>query len=501
MYSKKAISPVVATTLLLVVAVVAVVNFQTWFSIFSTSIFSDIEEQDLASLSTQIESVISGSLYFKNTGVENITINSIKLNGVDCDISGEYQSGVSDIDLSLCMQNVDIGEAEVVVYTDTKIYSEKFNLNSIPGVCSLNGTLGTGSLLNPFGICDCIDLQDIQNNLSGNYRLYSDIDCSDTINWNSGAGFLPIGTYTGTFDGYNHTISNLYIRRLTTDNVGLFSIISSGTAKNVFFQNSNVSGEDYVGTLASDVRNSTILNIHITNGFVNSSSTQYRGTGGVIGTLSNSASTLSSLSYTGIVRTNGSEAGGVLGSCYSIGSYLDKSYANVYIYGTGNTGIVNSIRIGGLVGEIYNNCTINTSYAITNLNSTYSVLAGLVGGAHNGSIYNSYSFANISCNNNVCVNQIGGILGWCQSSCSGAFNTYFVGNITGYNGYNGSAINPDTRAYNSFYDLNLSQVSVAGGGTGKTTVQMQNTTIFTNAGWDTNVWTLVNGSYPRLYWE
>jgi len=43
MYSKRAISPVVATALLLVVAVVAVVSFQTWFGSFSSSTFSKVE--------------------------------------------------------------------------------------------------------------------------------------------------------------------------------------------------------------------------------------------------------------------------------------------------------------------------------------------------------------------------------------------------------------------------------------------------------------------------
>ncbi len=290
MLSKKTISPVVATALLLVVAVFAVVSFQTWFGDFSSKLFTNTETQSsINNFNTYIESVVGSDVYFKNSGAENVSVNAVKLNGVDCGISGEYGEGISEIDLSLCMQNVDIGEAEVVFYTDSKIYSEKFVLSVIPEVCSLNGTLGAGTLLNPFGICDCTDLQEIQNNLSANYRLYSDIDCSDTISWNSGAGFLPIGTYTGTFDGYNHTISNLYILRNTSDNIGLFSTINGGSIKNLYLQNSQFIGDEYVGSIVANVVNSTIINIHVTNGSVSAKyqvAFSYRGTGGVVATLS-----------------------------------------------------------------------------------------------------------------------------------------------------------------------------------------------------------------------
>ena len=65
-------------------------------------------------------------------------------------------------------------------------------------------------------IGNCIDLQKIGNDvgypLSGNYVLANDIDCSDTVNWNANAGFVPIGNYatrfTGTLDGQNHKIND-----------------------------------------------------------------------------------------------------------------------------------------------------------------------------------------------------------------------------------------------------------------------------------------------------
>ena len=45
MLFKKAIGPVVASALLLVVAVVAVVGFQGWFNNYSSGMFSNTETQ------------------------------------------------------------------------------------------------------------------------------------------------------------------------------------------------------------------------------------------------------------------------------------------------------------------------------------------------------------------------------------------------------------------------------------------------------------------------
>ncbi|MCA9487210.1 MAG: hypothetical protein KC548_06145, partial [Nanoarchaeota archaeon] len=44
---RRGISPVVAVALLLVVAVVAVVMFSSWFDSFRSSLFADIEVQTL----------------------------------------------------------------------------------------------------------------------------------------------------------------------------------------------------------------------------------------------------------------------------------------------------------------------------------------------------------------------------------------------------------------------------------------------------------------------
>ncbi len=73
-HSKKCISPIVATALLLVVAVTAVVGFQNWFGTYSTNILSGVESSSANDVRTsQIETIVGNSLYIKND-YENLTI-------------------------------------------------------------------------------------------------------------------------------------------------------------------------------------------------------------------------------------------------------------------------------------------------------------------------------------------------------------------------------------------------------------------------------------------
>ena len=67
---KKAIGPVVASALLLVVAVVSIVGFSSWFDTFSSSTFVDVETKS-NSQTISIESVSNGFLYVKNSNTLN----------------------------------------------------------------------------------------------------------------------------------------------------------------------------------------------------------------------------------------------------------------------------------------------------------------------------------------------------------------------------------------------------------------------------------------------
>ena len=89
--------------------------------------------------------------------------------------------------------------------------------------------------------------------LSSRFGLANNIDASGTCNWNSGAGFTPIGNsstpFTGTFNGNNYTISDLFINLPTTNDVGLFGYTWGAIIENVGLLNANITGQNNVGGL------------------------------------------------------------------------------------------------------------------------------------------------------------------------------------------------------------------------------------------------------------
>ena len=95
------------------------------------------------------------------------------------------------------------------------------------------------------------DLQKIGNvadfPTNGNYILTQDIDASITENWNDGAGWEPIPTFYGTFDGQGHSINDIWINRPSEDYIGLFGL-NAGTITNLSVA-ATVVGSSFVGCL------------------------------------------------------------------------------------------------------------------------------------------------------------------------------------------------------------------------------------------------------------
>ena len=260
----------------------------------------------------------------------------------------------------------------------------------------------------PIFIKTCGQLQDVKNNLAGHYVLVNDIDCSDTENWNKGAGFEPIGEYVnyfrGTFDGQGYTISDLYINRPDRTVVGLFasSVGPHTKIKNVGLVNFSITGLHYVGGLAG---------------------------------------------------VNGGEI------------------RNVYV--TGN--ISGNYRVGGLVG--LNSGLIVYSYAISEILGGSSV-GGLVGAHINGDVKNVYFKGNVSGNEGL-----GGLIG--KKEGGRVLNSYSVASVSNVEGAGGLIGFSDdmSTVVNSFWDVEISDLTESYGGTGKTTKEMMNIRTFNDSEW------------------
>lgn len=143
---KKSLASVIATALLILVAVGTIIGFQTWFETYSTGLFTKTEQSSSVQVSnTKIESVIGDSLYFNNGNFNNLSIISVKIEGVDCNVGGNYSSGINELNLSSCISNVSTSTPEIVVYTNQGIYAKNFFRKEPVNTPSLNPPLELNS--------------------------------------------------------------------------------------------------------------------------------------------------------------------------------------------------------------------------------------------------------------------------------------------------------------------------------------------------------------------
>ncbi|HPC10437.1 MAG TPA: hypothetical protein PLN85_05155, partial [archaeon] len=315
--------------------------------------------------------------------------------------------------------------------------------------------------------------------------MTNDINCSDTINWDNGKGFKPIGDYNwgnnptpfvGTFDGNGYTISNLYINRPDKEGVGLFGYISDGNIYNVTIKDANIDGNNYVGVLAGIAIGANIKNIH-TSGVVSGNDV----VGGIVGNVAYSNMSCSSSS----ASVDGNDTvGGIAG--YLIASNLLKSFSTSFVKG--------NYSVGGLVGfETFDE----------NSNNSGSIVS------------DCYATGNVFCD----INYAGGLVGYLDSnssssSISNVYKSYSTGKIIGgatnKGGLVGFSEQPSSSIKDSYWDINTSDQNLSPnfGALGKTTADMKKSTTFSNwsisttSGDKSKIWYINQGNnYPRLQWE
>ncbi len=331
---------------------------------------------------------------------------------------------------------------------------------------TITATTGTPGF---YLINNCQQLQDINNDLSSSYELARNIDCSDTVNWNGGAGFAPIGNplgstfFTGLLAGNNYSISDLYINQ----SGGQHAFVAPfGATMNAIFQDVRIvqpvihgssSGTTYVSGLAvlmvGDDAASSVTNVHIVDAElygerVETGSPPDNEDGVVIGGL---ASVLnvdevpaahSRNEFRGTIHASGSMpsvfSGGLYGLAYG-NSTIDDSYANAASNITNTlTGSDHNSFIGGLIGEASGAVNINHSYAAGSIavNDTepaaVSMIGGLAGDLAGGMASNS--FARVSMSNSVPGVQqaTGGFIGgWIDSIAPTSVNNFFDADVAG----------------------------------------------------------------------
>lgn len=253
------------------------------------------------------------------------------------------------------------------------------------------------------GVQTVQQLQCMSQNPTADYTLRSDIDASVTEGWYDGAGFDPVGTFRGTFDGNGHTVRGLTIDRPEVpeeDPVGLFSSASSDAVmENVELERVDVTGNEFVGGLVGktrgEVRNSSVSGIVtgernvgglvgfnvggvVTRTFSTADVTANgRNGGGLVGRNTGEVS----LSYTDANVRGDTALGGVVG--YSVGT--DADIRDTYSRSTVNANIA---IVGGIAGENRGGSVLRRSYSAGEIDATSEVLG--VAGSNSGTVVTSY---------------------------------------------------------------------------------------------------------------
>jgi len=418
---------------------------------------------------------------------------------------------------------------------------------------------GSGSVSDPFLVSSKAELDSVRNYLTYHFRQTQDILFSGSDFefsgdfYHEGAGWLPLGTLTGSYDGDGHTIDSLFINRPTEDWAGLLSVLEADASiKNLGLIGCSVTGKlrsgsivgESLGTIDSVFAEGNVtvtlggglvgLNrgvikdsyaaVHITTPGVTDASA-----GGLVqyneGTVSGCYATGDVVSYNSTVGGLIARNDGYVNHCYATGNvgcawggasgglvgennlYISHSYATGAVSGINNT--------GGLVGSNLSNGVIEYCYALGSVTDVqvnfFNNTGGLVGKNEAGMIRNSYArgLVTLSPSNPGGTDHMAGFVGYNYRGV--VENCYSTGRVTHNADDNlGFVALVDTNgAYSmsgNFWDFETSQqAGSAGEATGVTTTVMKTLSNFTSAGWDFDcIWMLneeYNDGYPSFYWQ
>jgi filamentous hemagglutinin family protein len=290
----------------------------------------------------------------------------------------------------------------------------------VDGGSFLRAAGGAGTSASPYRLTDIYGVQGMGTSSpyqAASYQLAGDVDASGTVAWNGGAGFNPVGTFTGSLDGAGYAITGLTIARPSQDYVGLFGYVGSGgRVGNLGLVGGSVSGYDFVGALV---------------GY-------------------NYAGTVSQSYATGTVSGSGNSVGGLVG--YNDRGTVSRSYATGRVSG--------SFDVGGLVGTLTTG-TVSQSYATGTVSGSGSYAGGLVGFNDRGTVSQSYATGTVSG-----PSSVGGLVG--LNNIGTVSQSYAAGSVSGSSAVGGLAGHNGGTLTNTYWDTD-STGRMSGVGSGSST--------------------------------
>jgi hypothetical protein len=444
--------------------------------------------------------------------------------------------------------------------TWTQIDGRSFPIHkaSIEGVCFDNASIttydasGSGSLSDPYVICNKIQFADIGTNCNSGSSVSCNFDFvlgADIDLLKEDYSGKTIGTsanlFTGSLDGRGHSISNLF-----TTGDGLFKEVGNGfSIKNLSLVNGRLNSlTSSKSLLVGTARESgVILNTSVTGNMDGGSISAP-----IVGRTIQDVNKMKEFVFSKIVSnvdietTNGgSRRGGIVGDS-AVGTYISSSafYGDMVLV---------SDNSGGIAGEGNGNLIKNKTFgSITTTGGTSGGILGILDTQDQDEIFIFQNFTSMDVSGG---NRIGGAFGYTNDFPDFFYNAAIGGNINGSGDGNGGLIGDNfgiTTKHNLAdnvvdavgtenggifgYAANyiLSSFPVTGnfwntdygitdarsdsignisGGTGQTSAELDDYSIYNMAGWDiwdtslgaaalTNqVWVMSNNiRQPQLRW-
>jgi hypothetical protein len=311
---------------------------------------------------------------------------------------------------------------------------------------------GSGTKDDPYRIFNAVQLNQVRHFCDQGevyFSLEADIDMTLWISENNPTqGWTPIGdgtsSFSGIFNGNGHTISNLWINRPNTDNIGLFGKIDISNAKimNLKLENADFIGNSNVGGIVGYAEYASINSCT----FCGNITGKYN-VGGICGVIGRNASCNSCIFYGNITgenciggicgngeheTTSGSDTeiidcksfchisgrddlGGIIGSDFQWASMHKLQVENCFSYSLIN----GHTDIGGICGASecsgYGNAVFKNCYAYCNINSINdnSSSGGIIGLVSNANVEVSDCYSN------------GRINGTCSGGIIGMVDKYY----------------------------------------------------------------------------
>ena len=223
---------------------------------------------------------------------------------------------------------------------------------------------GEGTADNPYTIANLYELKFFRdavnagNTYQGKYvKLTANINLAEGQNRGAEeSNWTPIGNSTnkfqGTFDGQNHTISNLKIYDVELEYAGFFGYTTNATIKNVKVHNVDINAYSHVGAIAGIVYTGNVDNCHV-SGTINLVS-QYAYAAGITGygyvTVKNSSVIAEGTGIIKVVEKTG--AGGITG-------WRGEGNTGIYNCTVKNLNITAWSNVGGITGFLHYENTID----------------------------------------------------------------------------------------------------------------------------------------------